>query len=55
MQFTIVVENEPMKHYAKGSEERAKLEEAINEMLAKLPYDVPCVVNGKEVLNDFNK
>ena len=38
-----------MKSYAKDSEERAELEAAIKEMLANVPFDIPCIVNGKEV------
>ncbi|KAJ3753065.1 delta-1-pyrroline-5-carboxylate dehydrogenase [Lentinula raphanica] len=43
------VENEPMKSYAPGSVERAALERAIAEMEQQLPFEVPCVVNGKPV------
>lgn len=43
------IKNEPMKSYAKGSEERAKLEAAIKEMQANVPFDIPCIINGKEV------
>ncbi|KAJ3874768.1 delta-1-pyrroline-5-carboxylate dehydrogenase [Lentinula edodes] len=43
------VDNEPMKAYAPGSAERAALEHAITEMEQQLPFEVPCVVNGKPV------
>lgn len=37
------------KAYAPGSAERAALEHAITEMEQQLPFEVPCVVNGKPV------
>ncbi|KAF8827296.1 hypothetical protein HHX47_DHR5000540 [Lentinula edodes] len=43
------VDNEPMKAYAPGSVERIALEHAIAEMEQQLPFEVPCVVNGKPV------
>ncbi|KAF9950835.1 1-pyrroline-5-carboxylate dehydrogenase [Mortierella alpina] len=43
------VANEPMKSYAPGSEERAALQAALKALRAKLPLDIPCIVNGKEV------
>ncbi|KAJ3064683.1 1-pyrroline-5-carboxylate dehydrogenase [Podochytrium sp. JEL0797] len=44
-----VVANEPMYSYAPGSPERAKLQAALAEMRAKMPFEVPCVVNGEKV------
>ncbi|KAH9833769.1 delta-1-pyrroline-5-carboxylate dehydrogenase [Rhodofomes roseus] len=35
--------------YAPGSKERKDLEEALKQMQQELPFEVPCVVNGKEV------
>lgn len=46
-----VVKNEPMKTYAEGSDERIKLQAAVKEMLGSLPFDIPCIINGKEVHN----
>ncbi|KAI9333410.1 Aldehyde/histidinol dehydrogenase [Obelidium mucronatum] len=43
------VQNEPMYNYAPGSAERKKLQEALAEMRAKMPYEVPCVVNGEKI------
>ncbi|KAJ3994402.1 delta-1-pyrroline-5-carboxylate dehydrogenase [Lentinula boryana] len=43
------IDNEPMKAYAPGSVERTALEHAITEMEQQLPFEVPCVVNGKPV------
>jgi hypothetical protein len=37
------------RSYAPGSAERKRLEEAITKMQSELPFDVPCVINGKEV------
>ncbi|KAJ1974848.1 1-pyrroline-5-carboxylate dehydrogenase [Dimargaris xerosporica] len=43
------IKNEPCYDYAKGSPERAKLEQALKEMRANAPFDVPVVINGKEI------
>ncbi|KIP06164.1 hypothetical protein PHLGIDRAFT_91221 [Phlebiopsis gigantea 11061_1 CR5-6] len=43
------IANEPMVTYAPGSPERKALVEAIREMEQQLPFEVPCVVNGKPV------
>ncbi|CCM02326.1 uncharacterized protein FIBRA_04418 [Fibroporia radiculosa] len=43
------VSNEPMRSYAPGSEERRALQVAIAQMEKELPFEVPCVVNGKTV------
>ncbi|EJD35712.1 delta-1-pyrroline-5-carboxylate dehydrogenase [Auricularia subglabra TFB-10046 SS5] len=41
--------NEPTKTYAPGSVERLAVEAALKQMQQELPFEVPCVVNGKEV------
>ncbi|KZV91183.1 delta-1-pyrroline-5-carboxylate dehydrogenase [Exidia glandulosa HHB12029] len=41
--------NEPTKNYAPGSPERVALEAALKDIQQALPFEVPCVVNGKEV------
>ncbi|OBZ70478.1 Delta-1-pyrroline-5-carboxylate dehydrogenase [Grifola frondosa] len=43
------VDNEPMRSYAPGSAERKALEAALAQMEKELPFEVPCVVNGKPV------
>lgn len=43
------VYNEPSFEYAKGSPERALVDKALKEMKAQLPFEVPCVVGGKEI------
>ncbi|KAF7968016.1 hypothetical protein HWV62_32185 [Athelia sp. TMB] len=43
------IENEPMRTYAPGSAERKGLEAAIAQMEKELPFEVPCIVNGKPV------
>ncbi|KAF5388284.1 hypothetical protein D9615_000828 [Tricholomella constricta] len=43
------IENEPMRSYAPGSVERKALEAALTQMEHELPFEVPCIVNGKEV------
>ncbi|KAF8885744.1 Aldehyde/histidinol dehydrogenase [Infundibulicybe gibba] len=43
------IENEPMKAYAPGSAERKALSAALAQMEQELPFEVPCVVNGKPV------
>ncbi|KAF9463080.1 delta-1-pyrroline-5-carboxylate dehydrogenase [Collybia nuda] len=43
------IENEPMRTYAQGSAERSALVAAITQMEQQLPFEVPCIVNGKEV------
>ncbi|KAG0703932.1 Aldehyde/histidinol dehydrogenase [Suillus ampliporus] len=44
-----VVENEPMRSYAVGSAERQGLEAALAQMQQELPFEVPCIVNGKPI------
>ncbi|KAJ7068527.1 delta-1-pyrroline-5-carboxylate dehydrogenase [Mycena amicta] len=43
------VENEPMRAYGPGSPERAALQATLQQMQADLPFEVPCVINGKPV------
>ncbi|KAJ8588936.1 delta-1-pyrroline-5-carboxylate dehydrogenase 1 [Rhizopogon salebrosus TDB-379] len=43
------IENEPMRSYAVGSAERKNLEAALAQMQQELPFEVPCIVNGKPV------
>ncbi|KAI6130269.1 Aldehyde/histidinol dehydrogenase [Pisolithus croceorrhizus] len=44
-----LVDNEPLKVYAPGSPERRALEVALFEMEQQLPFEVPCIVNGREI------
>ena len=37
------------RSYAPGSSERKGLVEALAQMEKELPFEVPCIVNGKEV------
>ncbi|KAG2156356.1 Aldehyde/histidinol dehydrogenase [Suillus clintonianus] len=43
------VENEPMRSYAAGTAERKGLEAALAQMQQELPFEVPCIVNGKPI------
>ncbi|SJL02572.1 probable Delta-1-pyrroline-5-carboxylate dehydrogenase [Armillaria ostoyae] len=43
------IQNEPMKTYAPGSPERHALQAAIDQMQQELPFEVPCIINGKPV------
>ncbi|KAG6853137.1 hypothetical protein C0991_006617 [Blastosporella zonata] len=43
------IENEPMRSYAPGSADRKALEAAIVQMEQQAPFEVPCIVNGKEI------
>ncbi|KAE9407134.1 delta-1-pyrroline-5-carboxylate dehydrogenase [Gymnopus androsaceus JB14] len=43
------IDNEPMKAYAPNSAERNALQDAISQMEQELPFEVPCIVNGKPV------
>ncbi|KAF4540474.1 Delta-1-pyrroline-5-carboxylate dehydrogenase protein [Lasiodiplodia theobromae] len=43
------VNNEPNQHYAKGSVDRKKLEEAFERMRKQGPVEVPVYVGGKEI------
>ncbi|KZS91263.1 delta-1-pyrroline-5-carboxylate dehydrogenase [Sistotremastrum niveocremeum HHB9708] len=43
------VDNEPLKSYAPGSAERRGLESALAQMKSELPFEVPCIVNGKPI------
>ncbi|KAG6811934.1 hypothetical protein H0H92_005163 [Tricholoma furcatifolium] len=42
------IDNEPMRAYAPGSPDRKALEAALTEMQQQAPFEVPCIVNGKE-------
>ncbi|BEI82527.1 hypothetical protein CcaverHIS002_0303950 [Cutaneotrichosporon cavernicola] len=44
-----VINNEPMRSYAPGSADRKGLEAALQRVAAAAPYDVPAIVNGKEI------
>ncbi|KAI6034515.1 Aldehyde/histidinol dehydrogenase [Pisolithus microcarpus] len=44
-----LVDNEPLKSYAPGSPERRALEAALVEMEQQLLFEVPCIVNGREI------
>ncbi|KAJ9109286.1 hypothetical protein QFC21_000615 [Naganishia friedmannii] len=43
------VDNEPMRNYGPGSVDRVKLQAALDKMQGEMPFDVPCVIDGKEV------
>ncbi|KAJ7180362.1 delta-1-pyrroline-5-carboxylate dehydrogenase [Mycena crocata] len=43
------IDNEPMRAYAPGSPERTALQAAISQMQSELPFEVPCIINGKQV------
>jgi 1-pyrroline-5-carboxylate dehydrogenase len=43
------IDNEPMKSYAVGSQERRALETALTQMKKDLPFEIPCIVNGQQV------
>ncbi|TFK96579.1 delta-1-pyrroline-5-carboxylate dehydrogenase [Pterulicium gracile] len=43
------IENEPMKPYGPGSAEREGLKAAYAQMEKDLPFEIPCIVNGKPV------
>jgi len=40
--------NEPVRDYAPGSDDRAKIVEALAE-LKKAPIEIPLVIDGKEI------
>lgn len=44
-----VIRNEPNLHYAPNSPERQQLQDALAEMQAAAPFQVPAFVGGKEV------
>lgn len=37
------------RNYAPGSSERAGLEAAVKTMQSQLPFEIPCIINGKPV------
>lgn len=39
----------PQRNYAPGSAEREGLDAALSKMQQELPFEVPCVINGKPV------
>ncbi|KZT29481.1 delta-1-pyrroline-5-carboxylate dehydrogenase 1 [Neolentinus lepideus HHB14362 ss-1] len=43
------IANEPMRTYAVGSPEREALVRAYTQMEQELPFEVPCIVNGKRI------
>ncbi|TFK62107.1 delta-1-pyrroline-5-carboxylate dehydrogenase [Pluteus cervinus] len=43
------INNEPMVTYAVGSADRRALQDALAEMDSQLPFEVPCIVNGKPI------
>ncbi|KAL1634896.1 1-pyrroline-5-carboxylate dehydrogenase [Neofusicoccum ribis] len=43
------VNNEPNQHYAKGSVDRKKLQEAVERMRKQGPVEIPVFVGGKEI------
>lgn len=50
MTFTVISCCSPLqKGYAPGSVERKALEATLAQMEQELPFEVPCIVNGKEV------
>ena len=44
-----IVGNEPNKHYAKGSTDRAGLSAAVTALQKRAPLDIPLVVSGKSI------
>ncbi|ORX60272.1 1-pyrroline-5-carboxylate dehydrogenase [Hesseltinella vesiculosa] len=44
-----LTENEPMRSYPLGSDDRAKLKQALDEMIAQGPQEVPVVINGEKI------
>ncbi|RHZ77014.1 hypothetical protein Glove_186g136 [Diversispora epigaea] len=45
------INNELMKNYSPNSEERAKLQTALNELKSQFPIEIPLLINGKEIRN----
>ncbi|CAG8601508.1 27217_t:CDS:2 [Gigaspora margarita] len=43
------IHNEPMKSYPPGSEDRANLKAALNELKSSAPFEIPVYVNGEEI------
>lgn len=43
------IQNEVMRNYEPKSSDRANLQAAVDDMLAKMPFEVPCLVDGQEV------
>ncbi|KAN0061117.1 1-pyrroline-5-carboxylate dehydrogenase [Thecaphora frezii] len=43
------IKNEPMRHYEPKSDDRDKLQAAVDEMLAAAPFEVPVVINGEKI------
>lgn len=37
------------RNYGPGSVDRVKLQAALDKMQGEMPFDVPCVIDGKEV------
>jgi 1-pyrroline-5-carboxylate dehydrogenase len=45
------INNEPNQHYAKGSVDRQKLQDAVTQMKSKAPIQVPVAVGGQHINN----
>ncbi|WFD33018.1 L-glutamate gamma-semialdehyde dehydrogenase [Malassezia sp. CBS 17886] len=43
------INNEPMRNYERGSADRAALQQAVDELLAEGPKEIPLVIDGQEV------
>lgn len=43
------IDNEPMRSYGPGSADREGLQAAVKKMEASLPFEIPAIINGKEV------
>ncbi|PWN48122.1 putative delta-1-pyrroline-5-carboxylate dehydrogenase [Violaceomyces palustris] len=43
------IKNEPMRNYEAKSQDRAKLQAAVDELRSQPTFQVPCIINGKEV------
>ena len=43
------IDNEPMKNYAPNSPERSALQQALTKMRSQAPFEVPVVINGKQI------
>ncbi|KAI9480623.1 MAG: 1-pyrroline-5-carboxylate dehydrogenase [Benjaminiella poitrasii] len=43
------IDNEPMRNYASGSDERRQLEAALQDLIAKGTVEIPVVINGEKI------
>lgn len=45
----MIITAHPQRSYSPGTADREKLEQALTRMASSAPFEIPCIINGKEV------